>query len=283
MRSSLPRRAFTLIELLVVVTIIVVLLALLTPALDRAIYQAELAVCGANLHAVAAGATGYTVDYKRSYPYRKVAFSNTGNKPAENLCDSANDDRPAFRPYIPIDALADPMGGKVDLDSPPTSTVVWSAYTLWFGWGYISSSTAGIQTQGAAGERIMHKLGDAFTWRGQSFTTLASDFDLISVKDNLMHGAHPDSQYQDGIAYLTTSSDPPAVASWWQNLKGQYRRSPIDMNYVMQDGSVGRLLKVTWDEGRKENGSPGDRIARVPEYPYTQGFDDGRWAHVPVR
>src|ERR1041385_7046662 len=40
--------AFTLIELLVVVTIIVVLLALLTPALDRAIYRAELLRCGAN-------------------------------------------------------------------------------------------------------------------------------------------------------------------------------------------------------------------------------------------
>lgn len=40
-------KAFTLIELLVVITIIVVLLALLVPALDKAIYQAQLSVCAA--------------------------------------------------------------------------------------------------------------------------------------------------------------------------------------------------------------------------------------------
>ena len=35
-------RAFTLVELLVVITIIVILLALLTPAMDRAVYHAEM-------------------------------------------------------------------------------------------------------------------------------------------------------------------------------------------------------------------------------------------------
>ena len=51
------RAAFTLIELLVVVTIIVVLLALLTPAMDQAIYQGELTACGARLKAVASAIT----------------------------------------------------------------------------------------------------------------------------------------------------------------------------------------------------------------------------------
>src|SRR5688500_8855542 len=63
--------AFTLIELLVVVTIIVVLLALLTPALDKAIYQAELTVCGANQRAVAMSAVSYATGSKRFYPHRQ--------------------------------------------------------------------------------------------------------------------------------------------------------------------------------------------------------------------
>src|ERR1041385_7156002 len=63
-------RAFTLIELLIVVTVIVVLLALLTPALDRAIYQAELTVCASRLHATGVAVTSYASQYRRTYPYR---------------------------------------------------------------------------------------------------------------------------------------------------------------------------------------------------------------------
>ena len=44
-------KGLTLIELLVVITIIVILLALLMPAIDKAIYQSELAVCETNFTA----------------------------------------------------------------------------------------------------------------------------------------------------------------------------------------------------------------------------------------
>ncbi len=60
---------FTLIELLVVITIIAVLLALLTPALDRAIVQAELAKCAANQHALLNITHIYAMDEnRRKYP-----------------------------------------------------------------------------------------------------------------------------------------------------------------------------------------------------------------------
>ncbi len=57
-------KGYTLIELLVVITIIAVMLALLSPAMDRAIYQAELAVCGANLHGIGLGIGVCAMDCK---------------------------------------------------------------------------------------------------------------------------------------------------------------------------------------------------------------------------
>lgn len=71
--SSQP--AFTLIELLVVVTIIVVLLALLTPALDRAIRAASSTVCLANLHTWGMGMQVYATDHKGAR--MTVGVSNT--------------------------------------------------------------------------------------------------------------------------------------------------------------------------------------------------------------
>src|ERR1041384_539065 len=68
MTRQTPGRAFTLVELLVVVSIITVLLALLTPALDRAIYQAELTTCGAKLKGISTATLAYAVANARCYP-----------------------------------------------------------------------------------------------------------------------------------------------------------------------------------------------------------------------
>ena len=59
--------AFTLIELLVVVTIIVVLLALLTPALDTAIEQANIAVCGSHLKGIGQASVTYALENKKVF------------------------------------------------------------------------------------------------------------------------------------------------------------------------------------------------------------------------
>src|ERR1041385_8072941 len=63
------RPAFTLVELLVVVTLIVVLLAMLTPALDKAIAITERVVCMSNQKQVAGLIFYYQGDNKRYFPY----------------------------------------------------------------------------------------------------------------------------------------------------------------------------------------------------------------------
>lgn len=60
--------AFTLIELLVVVAIIVVLLALLMPGLEKATSAAERVQCLANEHGVGHALSLWLSDHKRTYP-----------------------------------------------------------------------------------------------------------------------------------------------------------------------------------------------------------------------
>src|ERR1051326_3589056 len=79
---------FTLVELLVVITIIVVLLSLLAPAIDRAIYQAELARCGAQLRAIASQTVTYAMGARRTYPYRVGARDPDWSE--SNLIRNAN-------------------------------------------------------------------------------------------------------------------------------------------------------------------------------------------------
>src|SRR5689334_12180710 len=69
-QSTIVSKGFTLIELLVVITIIVVLLALLTPALDKAMTEAQMAQCLSNPRTIAQGAIAYTADNKGLYPDR---------------------------------------------------------------------------------------------------------------------------------------------------------------------------------------------------------------------
>ena len=101
------RQGFTLIELLVVIAIIVVLLALLVPALDKALYQSELAVCATHLNAITTGANTYALNFKRSYPYRPGVVAG-GNYYPYQLSDGGikdsgrpgNDDRKMLRDYM---------------------------------------------------------------------------------------------------------------------------------------------------------------------------------------
>ena len=100
---------FTLIELLVVVTIIVILLAILVPALEKAVYQAQMAKRGANMKGIANSVSIYTFDFKRNYPVRALSdmrpFNLSGPRVDGGLfkLDGGGtyaDDRVTLQPYL---------------------------------------------------------------------------------------------------------------------------------------------------------------------------------------
>src|SRR5688572_24681708 len=117
--------AFTLIELLVVVTIIVVLLALLVPALDKTIYQADLVACAAKLDAIGGLMTSGAAANQRRYPDRLPVWAptvvNLPKQPNPNTPGGfdGGDNRPALRGYLGASLnkmLNDPLCKPVDID-----------------------------------------------------------------------------------------------------------------------------------------------------------------------
>jgi prepilin-type N-terminal cleavage/methylation domain-containing protein len=269
------RPAFTLIELLVVITIIVVLLALLTPALDKAIYQAELAVCGANLRSIATGAVSYASGSNRSYPYRpgvrddmvwptaqiyngSLVIQSVYNGLWSQVNPDVYDDRPILRTFLGLNsALNDPLTGKLGYETLDKGTTAYSTVNLWFGYGF-------------QGFRAMKKIGDRLTWAEKDpitgndvrwrFDVLAADRDSMPANTgNNSQCTHPDDvgrSRQVRVENGQYSWGPNFTVSFWES--GQSTRGLVDLNFAHADGSVRRLHKVAWNDDN-------EKVARVPE------------------
>lgn len=254
-------RAFTLVELLVVITIVVILLALLAPAMDKAIYQAELAVCGADYRTLGAAVATYAAGNKRYYPIRKGIQNLSSVRPSllygGDLRVNAFDDRPLLRTFLSINKhLQCPLSLDVDLETRDPASWVYGDRNLWFGWQFRS---------GARPYKGMLKVGDRFEWNTDFFGVLASDLVVINHEKNGSHGEHPD--YETMISAALQDADGVAgagfagkntVAIWW----GRKERGPIDKNILYDDLSVTRYDRVAWNahEPGKNEG-----WVRVPE------------------
>lgn len=280
-------RGFTLVELLVVIAIMVVLLALLVPAMDQAVYQAELSVCGGRLKAFGTGVTVYAVDFRRSYPDRPWVYSG-GRRPnhfwSRNAGVFGGDERTLIRPYVSRmnEQVQCPFNQEMNLDQTSSSdqasesNAVYTSYYLLYGWGYRG---------GGVTERAMRKIGDRFTYTTvgdasqpavvDSFDILVSDYDMFTTTNkNAILGSHPDqgpsaimTPYAiEDISWLTFASGVQApgtiitISRWTSAGKG--RRAPIDMNFAHADGSVNRLTDVVFE---RPDGSPDERMARLFE------------------
>ncbi len=270
------RTAFTLVELLVVVAIIAVLLALLTPALDQGIYQAELATCGTKLKGISTGVQTYAVDFKRWYPDRPAV---RGNISVKTINWGGYDSRPVFRPYMSINGnlLCPLTPAKVDYDGSRSTTSVEAAYNLFFGSQF--KDEAGNLRKG------MFRLGDRFEWEGQNFHVMAGDYDEIAPTYSVAYNSHPDF---DGVAAADVYQDKQLLVfgdftlSRWAYFTGTHKRPPVDMQHVFDDGAVGRYEKVTWDEAEPTGPGP---MAKAHGYTSTQAYSGGagQWIHVPRR
>jgi prepilin-type N-terminal cleavage/methylation domain-containing protein len=267
------RLAFTLIELLVVVTIIVVLLALLTPSLDRAIYQAELAVCGAQLKGIADGSTLYAMDNTRSYFYREGVYASNSSWRPQWLATPINtttgqriDHRTVIEGHVNMKAFTDPLAGDVVYDRGSTHEA-----------SYIDPPIvlfAGFQYTGNSG---LLKVGRDWSYDGARFRVIAADADFRigpAGSGGQQYSAHPDlstnimalDNKQDQAATGTTGASvyndggsaggglilQYTFSRWWSNSRNP-GRGLCDYNYAFTDSSVARFNDVAEDDPRMTN------------------------------
>jgi len=262
-----PRPAFTLVELLVVVTIIVMLLALLVPAMERAIYAAEMAVCAARKHALGLGVNSYAWEHKRSYPYRAGVHEWPTWPSNVQRGIPRYDDRPMYRPYFALNATLNcPLIPEIDIDGSDDDCYAFSTYNLWFGFQYYrpvfnASDPADMKSR----LKGMLKLGDRWEYRTErlpnqplvrSSLLAAPRYFQQEVGGRPMSASHPGETYElfklnnevfYGIKYTLVR---------WDSSHNQ--RGPIDLNCLFADGAVTTYRQVAWEND--------DRTAMVGEY-----------------
>lgn len=275
--------AFTLVELLVVVAIIIALLAMLMPALDRAVYEAELAVCGSNQHGAAIGAVGYAAESRRAYPVRPfheyVRRSGGYNRPDLLRVGATLDDRPIIRAHIPLKLLRDPMVLSIDLDTD-RQTQIHASIALWYGVSFrqtvgstlypgINSPASPSGTMGKG----MFRIGDRLEWAGEFFDVLVSDLDTPLPTYPYVVASHPD---YEGVMFAEAMESTLTLSRWASDKTAQ--RSPIDSNYTFQDGSVKRYDNVKWNDWELE-----ERMADVPMSDQDEANYPTSYQHLPRR
>jgi prepilin-type N-terminal cleavage/methylation domain-containing protein len=284
------RRAFTLIELLVVATIIVVLLALLSPALDRAVYEAEMAVCGSNQKSLGTGIFAYAMNNKRRYPYREhlVDWYSVPLIIKNTFYEKRYDDRPMLRPYISVTkTLSCPHLPQLDLEDQDPPTSIFATYNLWFGLRYRGDSFLFDQALGTYDERPgLFKMGDRLHWydniKGEAIASnvLAASRYVVHKLGTITYGSHPGESY-----YVFTNTDAPygisvrALVTYYQSDSNE-GRGPVDLNALFDDGGVRRYNEVHWDT---RDDAIEDRFYRVPAWNNSSGWDHEWWENIPKR
>jgi prepilin-type N-terminal cleavage/methylation domain-containing protein len=287
--SITMRRAFTIVELLVVVTIIVVLLSLLVPAMSKAIYQAQLVKCATNYRFLVNASQNYALDYQKKYPYRDLPNPPNGaswplaiqaHKLTHPLTGSGApyyDLRPLLRPYAKInDVFNDPMCIPLDYDNPNAngaSTTIYTSVFYWGGWYFRNGRTQEPM-------RGIFKLGSRFEAYDEfnpsrllQMSVLAGDIDCASDYGQGW-SSHPDGgNFNNQVA----SSDTAMESNW----TGPRNRLPIDLNFAFEDGSVRQVRQVAYYERGDSPRNNDERMVRIANMNNQSGID-AQWNNVPL-
>jgi prepilin-type N-terminal cleavage/methylation domain-containing protein len=258
-----PRFGFTLVELLVVVTIIVLLLALLAPALDRAIYQAELAVCGSQMRSLSGASLLYAMGQRRAYPGRDERSSDSAmeikqrvNAPGLATGTGGTFNVPGLlESYIGVRAWVDPFlqgaGLRIEEAMQDPDAVLMPGYHYYPDWGTANNF---ITRMTRMGQKLIFDAPEGDTRR---FGIIVADRDA-RMNENAGNNSHPDKAsvqhlwgYQEGgnpwlgmgdaapFAGPTTGN---VYVAWWRGARA--RTGLLDNHYALDDGSILRLNDV---------------------------------------
>ncbi len=289
-RCAAHSKAFTLIELLVVITIIAILMALLMPAMDRAIYQAELAACGARLRTMGTATVQYALANRRYYMER-----NLRAQPAQIRDNNPDSDfRPALERAFPVNTLNDPLAKAVDLtsNSPDskarTSYSVYGSYNIFIGWNSWWDPAP-------AGMRTLRRMGDDFNYadgvHDYRFRILYADRDVVLAEPSApeAQSSHPDRDgrmynlvVQDGTgpwsnaAQQTTGWEYTTLSLW--RLAGDYQRGLVDDQFLFEDLSVRRYNDVIAGNSADDTD---ERMVGIPVFRSDSTVVHKNWIQMP--
>ncbi len=229
------RRAFTLIELLVVISIIMVLIGILLPALAKVRQQTVYTRCQVNLKQIVTAILTYEVDHGRLPVHPYEAGDHEAFPPT--IKTLTLDTRPLYAPYMNVDYFACPAI-KPWKPSESAAASVSVDYVLTAGYyGHGTGSGAG-----GTFTSVFTRSEDPWSFNGQRMTALAGDksyLDPVTIPGTNRHIVnHP------GAAKGFSEWSPPGFAG--SAFKAEYPtgtdvRYETIVNFGFTDGHVERF------------------------------------------